>query len=149
MKGRCFFLPLLPFDFLGYPVLSSPTTLKDVPVLGLGSVYIAESAGPVLSWLPGCWAVTEADGAFLDFAQVVGTHGRLGATAPRTAGEACRPACEPASPFPTKVLSARESWRKDGCAIGRRAIVSGGMFPCTGASGSLFSRGAWPHHHKQ
>lgn len=76
---------------------------------------------------PGRWALTEADGAFLDLAQVVGTPGRLGATAPRTAGAACRPACAPASPFPTRAWPARECWRKDGCAIGRLAIVSGGM----------------------
>lgn len=148
MKRQCFSLPLLSLDFLGYPVVSSPTTFKDIPVLGFGSGYIVGSAGPALPQLPGCWALTEADGVFLDFAQVVGTRGRLGATAPRTAGEACRPACAPANPFPMKVLSARESWRKDGCAIGRRAIVSGGMFPCTRVSGSLFSGGAWPHRHK-
>lgn len=131
--------------FLGCPAVSYPTTFNDIPVSGLGSGYIAGSARPALPRLPGCWVLTEADGAFLDFAQVVGIHGQLGATAPRTAGEACRPVCAPASPFPTKVLSARESWRKDGCAIGRHAIVSGGMFPCTRASGWLFPGGAWPH----
>lgn len=104
---------------------------------GLGRGYVVGSIG--LVFLPS--RDTEADRAFLDFAQVVGTRGRLGATAPRTAGEACRPACAPASPFPTKALPARESWRKDGCAIGRRAIVSGGMFPCTRASVSPFSGG--------
>ena len=142
MKRQCFSLPLLSLDFLFYPVVSSPTTFKAIPVSGLASGYIVGSARPVLPWLPGCWALTEADGVFLDFAQVVGTRGQLGATAPRTAGEACRPACAPASPFPTKALSARESWRKDGCAIGRHAIVSGGMFPCMRASGSVFPGGA-------
>lgn len=148
MKRQCFSLPFLFLDFLGYSVVFSPTKFKDIPVLGLGSGYILGSTGSALPWLPGCWALTEADGAFLDFVQVVGTHGRLGVTAPRTAGEACRPACAPANPFPMKVLSARESWRKDGCAIGRRAIVSGGMFPCTCASGSLFLGRSRPHHHK-
>lgn len=81
---------------------------------------------------------------------MVGTRGRLGATAPRTAGAACRPACAPASPFPTRAWPARESWRKDGCAIGRLAIVSGGMFPCTRGAGALFpGGGGWPHPHKE
>jgi len=148
MKRQCFSFPTLSLDFLGYSGVSSPTTFNGIPILRLDSGYIVWSAGPALPRLPACWALTEADGAFLDFAQVVGTHGQLGATAPRTAGEACRPVCAPASPFPMKVLSAKESWRKDGCAIGTHAIVSGGMFSCTRVSRSLPSGGAWHHRHK-
>lgn len=148
MERQCLSLPLLSLAFLDCCVVSSPTMVKDIPGSGLRIVYIVGSTRPVLSWLHGWWTLTEADRAFLDFAQVAGTRGQLGGTAPRTAGEACRPVCAAASPFPTKVWSARESWRKAGCAIGRHAIVSGGMFPCTRVSSSLFPEGAWPHHQK-